>query len=687
MDKRLQRTYQNSIPHLTVKFMPLKAVGLYLLSGIFCVFLIDVVLHKFISDMDTVLILKMVKSLLYLTATSYVLYRIIIYYRKNIGIYVEQLNVFENDLKNLSIQLSAAEDELTVKYNELKNKEEDIRVWKERLDLIIEGTSNTIWEWDITAGKFQFTEKVTNTLGYSYEEFDCISIRDIVHPDDRDALSKDIENHLSGRTMYFQSEFRMKPRIGEYKWVFASGKGIKGDDGKIISMIGSLNDITERKETEEKLVKLVYYDYLTGLQNRALFEERLGSILKEAVISDKRGSVLFIDLDNFKKVNDSLGHDYGDQLIKLAAQMLKLTLGPDDEVCRFGGDEFIILHPQNEGDVTSAQLAKNILDIFVNPFEIGEKQVYVTTSIGIALYPDDGVDVSTILKNADAAMYEAKRSGKNTYSFYNRKVISEIIKRTELEKRMRNAIENDEFYLCYQPQFNIKTGEITSLEALIRWNSPEYGVVVPAEFISIAEESGFIIQIGEWVLKNVCMQSRIWKDKGYNFEHIAINISPIQLKHSGFIQAVNNILEETEVLTSFIEFEITENVLIEPFYQSIEILTKLQDMGIKIALDDFGTGYSSLNYLKMLPINSLKIDKSFIDNITADSDVMSIVEGIITLAHKMKLSVIAEGVETGEQFNILKDEQCDKIQGHYIARPLSPYEIGELLEKQLTICP
>jgi diguanylate cyclase (GGDEF)-like protein/PAS domain S-box-containing protein len=665
------------------KYVFIKITIIYALAGAIWILLSNIVLHLFIKTAYAIVIIQIHKGLVYVAVTAYLFYRISAGYIKHIEKCEYRLNTSEKDLSQLTEKLLAIEMELNSKYAELQNKDETIRLWEEKYKLIVEGTSDTVWEWDFVSGMIYFNEGLTKTLGYGNEErFEYSTFMNIIHPNDRLRLNNDIETIISGRTLYFQCEFRIKTRMGCFKWVLCTGKGLKNIDGNIDKIIGSLSDITERKESEEKLLKLVYYDNLTGLQNKALFEEKLDNVLIEANNTGKQGSILFIDLDDFKKVNDSLGHDYGDQLVKLTAQMLMLTVGQHDEVFRFGGDEFIILHPQSEDAISDAELAKKILDIFVNPFEIGEKQIYVSAGIGISSYPNDGIEVSTILKNADAAMYEAKRTGKNAYYFYNKKAISEIIRKNELEKRMRIGIENNEFYLFYQPQLDLKTGEITSLEALIRWGCPEYGIVMPAEFISIAEESGFIIQIGEWVLKNVCRQSNEWKDKGYNIDHIGVNISPIQLKFHGFIDMVKATLLDSLVSTKNIEFEITENVLIKPFHQIIKILKELQYMGIKIALDDFGTGYSSLNYLRILPINSLKIDKTFIDNICTDSDVISIVDGIISLAHKMNLTVIAEGVETEEQFNILKEKQCDKIQGYFISRPLSTEEIEELFKKE-----
>jgi diguanylate cyclase (GGDEF)-like protein/PAS domain S-box-containing protein len=663
--------------------IPFKIAITYALAGVLWILLSDELLYMFVKTENTIGVLQILKGLVYVAVTAFLLYRTIVHYIKHIKRYDEQLDISQKGLRKLNEKVLEAEIELDTKYVELQNKDNTIRLLKEKYESIVEGTSDTVWEWDIASGTVNFTERLSDILGYSLDgNLNYTTFINIVHPNDRLKLITSAQSCLSDRLSYFHCEFRMKPRIGDYKWILGKGKSLTDEDGNINKIIGSLSDITDNKESEEKLVKLVYYDYLTGFQNRILFEERLGNILFDAKKNKKKGSILFIDLDDFKKINDSLGHDFGDQLIKLSAQMLSLTVGQNDEVCRFGGDEFIIFHPHGETEIDDVELSKKILDIFSSPFEIGEMQVYASVSIGIATYPKDGLDVCTILKNADAAMYMAKRTGKNAYCFYNQGIMSEIIKENELAKLMRTAIENSEFYLCYQPQYDIKTGKVTSLEALIRWNCPEYGTVSPAKFISIAEETGFIIKIGEWVLKDVCRQSKEWKNKGHKFDRICINISPKQLKHIGFLDMVKNVLAEFSVSTNDIEFEITENVLIEPFHQSIEILEALKYMGIKIALDDFGTGYSSLSYLKMLPINSLKIDKSFVDNICTSSDGISIVDGIISLSHKMNLTVIAEGIETEDQFNLLKERQCDKIQGYFISKPLSVEDVERLLEKQ-----
>lgn len=649
--------------------------------GVFWILFSDRVIYLLAKTTDKITDLQTIKGWVFVAVTAYLIYRFSKTYEKSIEEYVDRLADSEYNFKELNETLLNTKIELSVKYSELCSKEEAIRISEDKYKSIVEGISDVIWELNLDTNEMYFTERLTELLGYRIKgNVGYTNVIEYIHPDDKLHFIYEIENHISGKTLCLQCEFRVKTRTGEYKWVFCRGRRIKDNQGNIHKIFGSLSDITVKREYEEKLIKLAYYDTLTGLPNRVLFEEKLYNILTEAGTAGKYGSVLFLELDDLKKVNDTLGHDYGDQLIKITAQMLILTIEQSDELCRFGGDKFVILHKHIDDSMDEHELAKKILNIFDYQFEIGEKQVYISASMGIAHYPTDGIDTNTILKNADAAIYEAKRAGKNTYCFYNSKVTSEIVRKNELEKRMRTAIENNEFYLCYQPQFDVKDGRITSLEALIRWNSPEAGVIMPIEFISIAEESGLIIQIGEWVFKNVCRQCKEWRDKGYSFDFIGVNISPKQLQYEGFMEMVREALNEYSVGPNSIEIEITENVLIRPFYKSIEILRKLQELGVQIALDDFGTGYSSLNYLKMLPISTLKIDKTFIDNICNNLDGISIVDGIISLAHKMNLIVTAEGVEREEQFQILKEKQCDKIQGYYISKPLSMKDTESLLK-------
>lgn len=422
--------------------------------------------------------------------------------------------------------------------------------------------------------------------------------------------------------------------------------------------------------SEEKYKYLAYYDNLTSLPNRTYFGEELDKAIDYSNKTGEKGALLFIDLDNFKKINDTLGHHYGDRLLKIAADRLKTIIDKNSTVYRLGGDEFLVLMKNVKNEKLIVNTCKKIINSFGSHFEIDGKQIFTTVSIGISLYPNDGLDSNLILKSADTAMYKAKDLGRNRYEFYNIEMFNEILKKSQIEKGLRDAIIKNEFQLYYQPQIDCKTRKIKGMEALLRWKSNDFGFVSPAEFIPIAEETSLIVPIGQWVLKTACKQAKQWLDFGYNIGAVAVNVSIVQLRHPGFVNIVKSALIDSNLPPKLLEIEITESVLMQFLDYNIVILNELKKLGINISLDDFGTGYSSLNYLRTLPIDNLKIDKSFIDSIHLNSGDREIADGIIQLAHKMNLNVIAEGVEWEDQFQILQSLNCEMVQGYLFSRPI-----------------
>ncbi len=587
-----------------------------------------------------------------------------------------------DELSAVYQQLAAAEEELRSQFEELQKNEELLRQSEQRHELIISASLDGIYDWDIESGEMYHSSSWKKMMDFEVDEIqDSYEIwESFIHPNDKKMVIKALEKYLKRESENFIIEYRFKKKDGAYIWVHDRGVAVWDEYDRPIRMAGTLKNIDDRKKREKDIYNMAYYDPLTNLPNRILFEEELNKALSTASLDLKKGAVFFIDLDNFKNINDTLGHELGDKLIVKVGKKLQKCVGEHGIVTRFGGDEFLVMQSPiaNFGDPTN--LAENMLDIFKNPWEIGEHKIYITASIGIAIFPNDGVDVSEILKNADTAMYKAKGEGKNKYQFFHKLMSDEIIRKTKIGNALRNALRNNEFELHYQPVIELKTGKIVSFEALLRWIHPEWGNVPPNEFIPIAEETGLIISVGEWVLKSACKQNKEWKDKGYKYNSIAVNVSSVQLQQSNFLQSIKSILKECDLAPEFLEIEITESVLMKYIDWNIQTLSSLQNMGIKIAIDDFGTGYSSLNYLKSLPINSVKIDKSFIDGISINSNEESILEGIILLAHKMKLDVVAEGVEEKEQIEILEEKNCDKIQGYYINRPYPPDELEKFVK-------
>lgn len=587
------------------------------------------------------------------------------------------------ELEEVYNNLSGAEEELRAQYDELQDNEEALRNSEEKYRLALEGANDAIWEWNLITGEFFSSSKLYEMTGYKIERFINIKwLKKVIHPDDIEKAKKDFRDHINNITPYYESEYRVKKIDGSYICIFSRGKALRDSEGKNIKIAGSISDITNKKISEDKIKFMAFYDSLTKLPNRVFFMNKLDKEIKLSSSNNTEGAVFFIDLDNFKNINDTLGHNYGDKLLIYLAEKLENLATEYDTMCRLGGDEFLILHTYTDSSEV-VEYAKNLLALFDSVFEIDNKQMYITASIGVAIYPKDGLDSSCILKNADFAMYKAKELGKNRFALYDETMYMQLERKTSIERILRSSIENNELSIQYQPQYIAETNEIFGFEALIRLNSKELGFISPAEFIPIAEETGYITQIDLWVLKEACLQTTKWFKAGYKFKRISINVSSVDIQHADFLENVKSILQNTEIDPNIVELEITETVLMQSLDSNINKLKQLMDMGIRISLDDFGTGYSSLNYLRSIPINTLKIDKSFIDNIASSKKEESIINNIIQMAHTMDLKVVAEGVETSQQLSILKKRGCDYIQGYYFSKPLPASEIEKLLISSL----
>jgi diguanylate cyclase (GGDEF)-like protein/PAS domain S-box-containing protein len=435
--------------------------------------------------------------------------------------------------------------------------------------------------------------------------------------------------------------------------------------------VAVVNDITDKKRAEQELRYLANYDTLTGLPNRALLSERLGRAIVRARRQETRVAVLFLDLDRFKDINDSLGHAAGDRLLKAAATRLQSTLSAADTVARLGGDEFTVVLEDVESLIAVERMAREILLAFTTPLEVDERHdVNITPSLGISLYPDHALVPTDLLKFADTAMYQAKAEGRNTYQIYNETMDTEARQRAAIIASLRKALDRGEFRLMYQPRMSLADGGITGVEALLRWRSPDLGEVSPTVFVPLAEESGLILSIGEWVLREACQQLKAWRAQGLVDISIGVNVSVLQLLRGNLADYLQKVLASTGLPADRIELEVTESMVMQNAEQATAVLNELRKIGVSLAIDDFGTGYSSLVYLKRLPIDTLKIDKEFIDDLTRDPDDEAITSTIITMGHSLGLNVIAEGVETELQLNFLRDHGCDEIQGHWLSKPI-----------------
>jgi diguanylate cyclase (GGDEF)-like protein/PAS domain S-box-containing protein len=448
------------------------------------------------------------------------------------------------------------------------------------------------------------------------------------------------------------------------------------DGGGIVCVV---RDISERTYAEEQIKHLAYHDALTGLPNRLLFKDRLTVALSHAQRNGSRLSVLFLDLDRFKVINDSLGHNIGDQLLQAVAARVQSCVRESDTVARLGGDEFTLLLPNLSRSDDAAPVAQKLLEAVRYPFHIEGREFFITTSIGVSLYPEDGLDAETLIKNADTAMYQAKEQGRDNYQLFNAYINARALQRIALEHGLRRALTNDELAVHYQPIFDFRSGRISGMEALLRWNHPEMGSIPPGMFIPLAEANGVMVPIGTWAMRAACRQAREWHEAGFKNLSLAVNLSVCQLQQPDLVQRVREILEETQIQPRMLELEITESSAMQSPETSVRTLYELKKLGVRISLDDFGTGHSSLSYLKRFPIDTLKIDQSFVRDITTDPDTASIVSAIIAMARSLRLKVIAEGVEFSEQANFLRRYNCDQMQGYLIKPPVPAHEFLELI--------
>ena len=455
--------------------------------------------------------------------------------------------------------------------------------------------------------------------------------------------------------------------------------------GAVTHYVGIFSDITIRKQTEDRMVHLAHHDALTDLPNRVLLIDRLNQLIKSAQRGKSKVAVVFIDLDRFKEVNDSLGHDAGDLLLQTLAKRLSKAVREEDTVTRIGGDEFVVVF-QGLHDVQDvAALAQKLLSLLVEPVTLNGYDLTVTASMGISLYPDDATSGPEMIRNADAAMYQAKSAGRNAYQFYTTDLNKRALEMLTMENALRRAIERHEFVLHYQPQVDIISGSVVGAEALIRWNHPDLGLLMPGKFISIAEERGLIVPIGRWVIEEAVRQAAIWQNSGPSIP-IAVNVSAVQFRRKDFVEHLANSVRKHGITSDRLELELTEGIVMRDAETTVEILQRLHDMGFQLSIDDFGTGYSSLSYIRRFPINTIKIDHSFVWDATHDESAGRVVTAIIGLARSLKLKVIAEGVETWEQLEMLRAQGCDRAQGFLFSRALSSEEFARVVREWKPKC-
>ncbi len=469
---------------------------------------------------------------------------------------------------------------------------------------------------------------------------------------------------------------------GRQKWLSTSKMPLRNAAGEIIGIVGICRDVTERKRAEEQIHFMAHHDALTRLPNRALLMDRLSHEILHARRTGGKVTVVFVDLDNFKLVNDSLGHNAGDTLLKTIAERMVKCVRGSDTVVRLGGDEFVILLVDQQDAPRPLPVIDRLRGTITEPVPIEGQLFRVTCSIGLATFPGDGEDAETLLMNADVAMYQAKEGGRDNFQFYTSEMNEVARERRLLQEGLRNAIVNQEFALLYQPQINLRTGVIFAVEALVRWHHPQLGLVAPARFIPMAEESGLIVPLGDWVLREACRQNKAWQDAGMEPITVSVNVSARQFREKSWVDRVAKILKETGLPPEYLELELTESLLMHDVTQAIDTMRQLQAIGVHFSIDDFGTGYSSLSALKSFPVARLKIDQSFVRNLPHDANDRSIATAVISLGQKLNMKVIAEGVETDAQMAFLTEHDCDEIQGYHFSRPVEARAVETMLRKQ-----
>ncbi|OEF98021.1 hypothetical protein BHF68_12975 [Desulfuribacillus alkaliarsenatis] len=552
----------------------------------------------------------------------------------------------------------------------------DLSLAKEQVSIYshaLEYSPNSIIMTDVQGTITYVNNRFTKVTGYSSEEVIGSNPRILSSGNTAEEVYADLWNTIKIGGIW-RGELQNRKKNGLLFWESVSISSIKNVDNEIIRFVAVKEDISERKELERSNYYLAYHDPLTGLPNRVSFINHINRLLDDK--GHKDFAVLIIDLDRFKNINDSLGHDFGDLLLQAVTERLQESLDSKSRVFRVGGDEFTVVY---EGSQKLTDTAENILTIFKEPFEIIDRRIYMTVSVGVSIYPQDGIEVNMLLKNADVAMYAAKNKGRNQYVFYQTSMNERAEELLLLENELRQALEKEQLVLYYQPQIDIKTKNIIGLEALVRWNHPRLKFVSPADFIPLAEETGLIVQIGEWVLKTACKTMKKLLETNFPATNMAVNISVKQFTHQGFIETVEQALQEANLEPRYLDLEVTESLAMNDVEWVAETLHVLRRIGVTISIDDFGTGYSSLNNFRSLPINKLKIDKSFVNRVTFDQKDDAIVKSVINLAHSLNLTVIAEGVETLDQFELLRNYRCDAFQGYLFSKPVPEGKLNSLL--------
>ncbi|PVV21809.1 MAG: hypothetical protein B6D74_11090 [gamma proteobacterium symbiont of Ctena orbiculata] len=599
-----------------------------------------------------------------------------------IGDLGEEVKNREAVIEKRTLELQDKNSELSREIGERELAESALRKSEERFELAMRGANDGVYDWNLQNNDIYYSPRWKSMLGYQDHELpnNFSTWESLIDDKDRARSWEMLNDYIGGKRDNFHIEFKMRHKDGHWVDILSRAFLVRDAEGNAVRTVGTHVDISEKKRQEAHILKQAHYDGLTGLPNRFLAMDRLAQLLKEASRDASKVAILFLDLDGFKRVNDTLGHETGDRLLVQAAGRLQSAVRDGDSVCRLGGDEFIVLL-RNLAELTDAKkVATGLISQFRHPFKLEQRELVVTTSIGIAVYPSDGSTPTELLRNADTAMYHSKEQGRNTFNFFTSEMNLNISRSLEVEEQLHGAQERHEFSVVYQPVVELKSNRIVAAEALLRWNNPALGTIAPDEFIPIAEQTGVILGVGRYVLYQAVYNAVRWREMlNYDFK-IAVNLSPRQLRDSAMVDYIEDLLKSSGLQAEALILEITEGVLMSGQHDIEHALARLRETGIGLGMDDFGTGYSSLSYLRKYPFNLLKVDRSFINDLTVDQADYELVNASILMAHGIGLEVVAEGVESESQLNQLRNMQCEYAQGFLFSRAITADAFTQMLQ-------
>jgi len=653
----------------------------YAIFGAMWIYFSDTVLSVLVADKETFGKLAVYKGWLYVLFTSILLYFLSDFLNRELKQSERSLYESLRNAEEINIELQVANTELEEKIQQLSENEIKLEENEERFKLAIQGVQDCIWDWNLETNKIWYP-KTKGLLGYSQEELgDTYEVfEQLIHPDDLVKVVRKHSEFIAGIVDKYDIEYRLLNKRGKYQWTSSKAQGIRNEAGEGTRLVGSHVDIDERKKQEDKVHILAYGDLLTGLPNKGGLELAFREITQENPTSIL--GLIYFDLDNFKMINDSFGHEFGDLLLKGVGARISSSLNKSGVVARTGGDEFAIIIRDIIWKRDLSARVNEIMEQFIAPYKVDGREIYVTPSVGVTVYPENGLDMQMLMKCADMAMYCAKGMGKNNFQFYDEEMQNKVLKKAELEYSLRKAVEAGEFELYYQPIIDLKKGTIHAFEALIRWIRSDGEIISPLEFIPLSEETGIIHPLGDIIIEKACLALEQLREKGYEYLGIGVNFSVEQFAKRDLLEKVLGCIDKKNLRRSSFIMEITESIAMEDGKNRLEMLHRFADAGIPIAMDDFGTGYSSMSYLKILPLNCVKIDKSFTQDVVENKNDQAILEAIKVMSKGFGFYTLAEGVESMEQLQVITEKGCRFAQGYFFSRPVPLEQVFSILKKE-----